>query len=303
MQNQTIKLKCGLIQSNLLSFTAHSLSYNMKKLICIALFLISGKLAMTQEIGLELYSLRNQFKTNVAGTLALIKSWNIHEIEGGGTYGLPLNEYKDLLKKNDLKMIGIAANFDSLALNPQAAVNEAKAFGAKYIVCFWISHNGDNFTIDDTKKAVDVFNKAGKLASENGLSFCYHTHGYEFRSYEQETLFDYIVQHTNPLYVNFEMDVFWVKQPGQDPVALLKKYPTRFSLLHLKDRKPGTPNSQDGHADEETNVVLGQGDVNIAGIMKEAKKIGIKHYFIEDESSRSVEQIPQSLVYLSQLKY
>jgi sugar phosphate isomerase/epimerase len=98
------------------------------------------------------------------------------------------------------------------------------------------------------------------------------------------------------------MDVFWVKHPGQDPVALLQKYPKRFLLLHLKDRKPGTEGNQNGKADEETNVVLGQGDVNIAAIMKEAKKIGIQHYFIEDESSISEEQIPKSLEYLRALK-
>ena len=94
-----------------------------------------------------------------------------------------------------------------------------------------------------------------------------------------------------------------MKHPGQDPVALLEKYPTRFLMMHLKDRKPGTDGNQNGTAPDETNVVLGQGDVGIAAIMKEAKKIGIKHYFIEDESPRSVEQIPQSLAYLKQLKY
>ena len=170
-------------------------------------------------------------------------------------------------------------------------------------MCAWVPHNGDDFTVDDIKKAIDVFNTAGKLIAENGLSFCYHPHGYEFRPYENETLFDYLVKQTNPLYVNFEMDVFWVKQPGQDPVALLEKYPKRFLMLHLKDRKPGTPDSQNGRADDETNIVLGQGDVNIAAVMKAAKKIGIKHYFIEDESPRPVEQIPQSLAYLKQLKY
>ena len=264
-------------------------------------FVLSYSL-QAQEIGLELYSLRNQFKTDVPGTLAKIKSWGIHEIEGGGTYGLPMEEYKKLLQQNDLKMIAIAADFDALSKNPQPAIDEAKAFGAKYIVCFWIPHNGDEFTIDDMKKATDVFNAAGKKMHDAGLSFCYHPHGYEFRPYENGTLFDYLAEHTNANYVNFEMDVFWVKHPGQDPVALLQKYPKRFLLLHLKDRKPGTEGNQNGKADEETNVVLGQGDVNIAAIMKEAKKIGIQHYFIEDESSISEEQIPKSLEYLRGLK-
>jgi sugar phosphate isomerase/epimerase len=115
-------------------------------------------------------------------------------------------------------------------------------------------------------------------------------------------LFDYLVKNTDPRYLNFEMDVFWIKHPGQSPVKLLQKYPKRFLLMHLKDRQPGTPGNQNGHADVETNVVLGKGDVGIAAIMKQAKKSGVKHYFIEDESSRSVQQIPQSLTYLKGLK-
>jgi sugar phosphate isomerase/epimerase len=134
--------------------------------------------------------------------------------------------------------------------------------------------------------------------NENGLKFCYHIHGYEFRPYLNGTLFDYMVKNTDPRYVNFEMDVFWVKHPGQDPVALLKKYPDRFLMLHLKDRAHGTEGNQNGHAPDESNVVLGKGDVGIAEIMKEAKKIGIKYCFIEDESAKSTEQIPQSLAFL-----
>lgn len=111
-----------------------------------------------------------------------------------------------------------------------------------------------------------------------------------------------MMKELNPKWVNFEMDVFWIKHPGQDPVALLKKYPNRFPLMHLKDRKPGTPGNQNGEADVETNVVLGQGDVGIAEIMKAAKSVGVKHYFIEDESSRSVEQVPQSLQYLKSIE-
>ena len=93
-----------------------------------------------------------------------------------------------------------------------------------------------------------------------------------------------------------------VRKTGQDPVALMEKYPTRFKLVHLKDRKPGTQGNQNGQAPEETNVVLGQGDVNIAAVMKEAKKIGIQHYFIEDESLIPEQQVPKSLAYLRQLK-
>ena len=265
-------------------------------------FFISIELSSAQEIGLQLYSLRNQFKTDVPGTLAKIKSWNIHEIEGGGTYGLPMDKYKKLLAQNNLEMVSVGADFNQLAKDPQVAIDEAKAFGAKFIMCSWIPHDGTDFTIHDIQKAVEVFNAAGKLMYENGISFCYHPHGYEFRPYEDGTLFDHLVKNTNPQYVNFEMDVFWVKHPGQDPVALLQKYPKRFLMMHLKDRKPGTEGNQNGTAPDESNVVLGQGDVGIGAIMEAAKKIGIKHYFIEDESPGVVQQVPQSLAYLKSLK-
>ena len=277
----------------------------MKKyilLLAIILTVFSPSLRAQTEIGLQLYSLRNEFKTEVPGTLDKIESWGIREIEGGGTYDLPIEEFKKLLNENKLKMVSVGADYDQLKEDPQAAIDNAKAFGAKYVVCFWIPHEGDEFTVDHMKDAISVFNKAGKLLSENGLSLCYHPHGYEFRPYQEGTLFDYLVKETDPDYLNFEMDVFWIKHPGQDPVALLKKYPKRFLLMHLKDRKHGTEGNQNGRADVETNVVLGTGDVGIAEIMREAKKAGVKHYFIEDESSHSVLQIPKSLAYLKNLK-
>jgi sugar phosphate isomerase/epimerase len=275
---------------------------NYKKLLFgIFLYGLSMPILAQTEIGLQLYSLREQFKTEVPGTLAKVSEWGIKEVEGGGTYGLPMEEFQKLLKQNKLKVVSVGADYAVLKDNPQAAVDNAKAFGAKYVVCFWIPHSGDEFTFENIKEATEVFNKAGKLLQENGLSLCYHPHGYEFRPYETGTLFDYMVKNTDPKYFNFEMDVFWIKHPGQDPVALLEKYPKRFLLMHLKDRKPGTPGNQNGHADVESNVVLGQGDVGIDKVMAAAKKAGVKHYFIEDESSHSVEQIPQSITYLKSL--
>jgi sugar phosphate isomerase/epimerase len=275
----------------------------MKKCILaclLALLVFSPAVRAQTEIGIQLYTLRNQFKNDVAGTLDLIQRWGIHEIEGGGTYGLPMEEFKKMLKDRKLTMVSVGADYKQLKENPQAAVDQAKAFGAKYVICTWIPHNGE-FSMENAKEAVDVFNKAGKVLAANGLSLCYHAHGYEFGPWQSGTLFDYMMEKADPRYFNFEMDVFWVKHPGQDPVALLKKYPNRFPLMHLKDRKPGTVGNQKGEADVETNVVLGTGDVGIAAIMKAAKKAGVKHFFIEDESSRSVTQVPESLAYLKHL--
>jgi sugar phosphate isomerase/epimerase len=273
-----------------------------KHFVLAALFCFSVSTLLAQEYGLQLYSLREQFKKDVPGTLVKIKQWDIKEVEGGGSYGLPLDDYKKLLAQNNLKMVSVGADYQTLKDDPKSAISAAKEFGAKFVVCYWLPHEGDNFDITNIKEAVAVFNSAGKILKDQGISLCYHPHGYEFRPYENGTLFDYLVKNTDPKYFNFEMDVFWIKHPGQDPVALLKKYPDRFLLMHLKDRKPGTEGNQNGHADTETNVVLGTGDVGIAEIIKEARKLGVKHYFIEDESSRCEEQIPLSLKFLHSLK-
>ncbi len=274
----------------------------MKFIVSLVFFMFISFHIQSQEIGVQLYSFRNQIPKDIPGTLQKIRNMGIVELEGGESYGLPQLEFKSIIDKMGFKMISIGADFDKLQKDLPAVIAEAKAYGAKYVVCFWIPHNGDDFTLENAKNGIAVFNAAGKILSENGLSLCYHPHGYEFRPYEKGTLFDYIMSSVKAEWVNFEMDVFWIKHPGQDPVALLKKYPGRFQLMHLKDRKPGTMGNQNGNADVETNVVLGSGDVGIARIMKLAKKSGVKHFFIEDESSRSMEQVPQSLTFLKTLR-
>jgi sugar phosphate isomerase/epimerase len=282
----------------------------MKKLTLKGLLILSCVVLIfdvsAQEIGIQMGSMRKMYPEGMPAVIAKLKELGITEIEGGGGRSMDRSAFRKLAEENGIKIIATGAGFDNLQ-NPDSLkkiITNAKELGAQYIICYWIPHDGDNFTYADMQKGVEVFNAAGKTLKENGLSFCYHAHGYEFREYAEGkgTLFEYMMAKTNPEYVNFQMDVFWIKNPGQDPVALLKKYPTRWKMLHLKDRRIGTANNPNGRQDKETNVVLGTGDVGIAEIMKTAKKIGIKHYFIEDESSRALEQVPASVAYLKSLK-
>jgi len=261
-----------------------------------------GASAYAQEIGLQLYTFRKQIPGDVAGMHKRIHEMGIKELEGGDTYGLSMDEYKKILADNDLKVVSIGVDYDKLdALYNVMA--QAKAFGATYITCFSIPHKGMTLTKEEAIEALRKFNTAGEILRKSGFTLCYHPHGYEFAEYEKKwTIMDLLIRGTEPGDVKFEMDVFWFKQAGQDPVRWLKSYRGRFVTMHLKDREKGTPNTTDGKADENTNVVLGDGDVNIAGVMDIAKSIGIKHFFIEDESSRSLEQVPKSLAYLKTLK-
>lgn len=273
---------------------------NVLWLFLIAMFFLGTTIGNTQEVGLQLYSLRNQFKQDIPSTLKTIKDWGITVVEGGDTYGMPEEEFKGLLAKNNLKVVSIGADFETLANDPFKVIEQAKSYGATYVMCPWIPHTGNTFRIEETKIATAIFNRAGKLLKEHGIQLTYHAHGFEFRPYKDGTLFDYMAQ--NAEHFDFEMDVYWVHFGGQDPVKLLRKYPKKFILLHLKDMQKGTPKNDTGQADVETNVVLGTGEVDIAGVVAEAKKMGIKYMFIEDECSRVVSQVPKSLEYLKSLE-
>jgi sugar phosphate isomerase/epimerase len=99
------------------------------------------------------------------------------------------------------------------------------------------------------------------------------------------------------------MDVLWTIFPGQDAAQLLRKYPNRWSLFHLKDLKKGVEGNHSGGTSVENDVALGSGQANYAEILKAAQEVGVKYYFIEDESPRVVDQIPQSLKFLGSVKW
>jgi sugar phosphate isomerase/epimerase len=274
----------------------------MKKLIknmLLACLILFTSQIQAQEIALQLYSLRNEMREDMKGSHQLIADWGIKYIEGGGTYGLELDEYKKFISGLGLSVIAVGADFKQLQENPQVIIDNAKAYGAKYATCFWIPHTNGQFSIKETQEAIKVFNEAGKTLKDAGITLCYHPHGYEFQPYNNGTLFDELLK--NAKNYNFNMDVFWVQMGGGDPLAIMKKYPKKFPLLHLKDRAIGTPGSSDGRGDVETNVVLGTGDVDIHGLIKQAQKSGTKYLIIEDESSRSVQQIPQSVAYIKKV--
>jgi sugar phosphate isomerase/epimerase len=271
---------------------------SIKIMLLACLILFTGQI-QAQEIALQLYSLRNEMREDMKGSHQLIADWGIKYIEGGGTYGMELNEYKKFISDLGLSVIAVGADFKQLQENPQAIIDNAKAYGAKYATCFWIPHTNGEFSIKETQEAIKVFNEAGKILKDAGITLCYHPHGYEFQPYNNGTLFDELLK--NAKNYDFNMDVFWVQMGGGDPLAIMKKYPKKFPLLHLKDRAIGTPGSSDGRGDVETNVVLGTGDVDIHGLIKQAQKSGTKYLIIEDESSRSVQQIPQSVAYIKKV--
>lgn len=254
-------------------------------------------------LGLQLYSLRDQFAKDVPGTLDKVREFGFKNVELAGTYGFTPEKFKAELDKRGLTAVSGHFPYERFRDDPEGIAREAKALGLKYAGCAWISHDGP-FDEQACRGAAAVFNKAGETLAKQGIKVFYHTHGYEFQPYVGGTLFDLLMAETKPEFVTYEMDVFWVVHGGQDPVELLKKYGNRFALFHLKDMKDGTPvGLLTGKSDNTNDVALGQGRIDYRKVLSAAERAGGKWYFIEDESPTVEQQIPQSLRYLEQVTW
>jgi sugar phosphate isomerase/epimerase len=254
-------------------------------------------------VGLQLYSLRAEFAKDVPGTLDKVRDFGFKDVELAGTYGLTPEEFKKELDARGLKAISAHFPFERFKNDIEGIAREAKALGLKYAGCAWIAHSGP-FDEKACRDAIEVFNNAGAALAKHGIKFFYHTHGYEFQPYRSGTLFDLLMKETKPKDVSYEMDVFWIVHGGQNPVALFEKYPDRFSLVHLKDMRQGTPvGLLTGTSDVSNDVALGTGTIDYRRILPAAEKVGVRWYFIEDESPHSERQIPKSLKYLEKVTW
>jgi len=253
-----------------------------------------------QELGLQLNSFRKDFSSDAPGTMKKVKDLGFSYVEMSGTYGLSFPQFIKLLAVNGLTAISFETSFEKLAESPQAVSDEARSYGARYIVC--PSPTRESFNKEDADKISEVLNHAGKILAQNGLLLCYHAKGNEFSAKDNETIFDYLVQKFDPRFVYLAMNVFSIKNAGKEPIEFLKKYPTRFVLVYLKDAKIKSHNAK-GETPSDANVSLGTGDVGILEIMRTARELGIQYFFIEDESAKAEQRISESLAFLKTINY
>lgn len=254
-------------------------------------------------IGLQLYSLRNEFQKDVPGTLDMVKALGFRTVELAGTYNLTPEQFRQQLDAHGLIALSAHFPYERFRDDVEGVARDAQTLGLKYVGCAWIPHNGA-FDEKTCRDASAVFNRAGEALAKHGLKFFYHTHGYEFQPYADGTLFDLLMRETKPKFVSFEMDVFWIVHPGQDPVQLLQKYDKRWLLMHVKGMRDNTPTGLlTGHSDVTNDVAVGTGKIDYPPIFKAAQIIGVKYYFIEDESPSSEQQIPQSFAYLKTVRW
>ena len=257
-------------------------------------------------LGVQLYSVRGPIRTDVPGTLARVRAMGFQEVELAGTAGLTPQQFKQELDRAGLRATSMHAGYERLRDSVEAVLSEAKLFGVRYVGTAWIPHPSGPLTEERARQAAADFNRVGRAARAQGLQFFYHIHGYEFvPGPSGMTPMDILMRETDRDAVQFEIDVFWAAHPGQDPAALIRKYPDRWRLMHIKDMKKGTPTGvHTGSAPpDETEVPTGQGQIDFRAVLRAAKDAGLERYYIEDETRAPFETIPQSVRWLESVRF
>ena len=257
-------------------------------------------------IGLQLWSVREQVKADAPAALDWVKAQGFTEVETAGTGNLSAADFQQLLQDRGLKAVSAHIGYDALTKDLAGSIKTAKTLGAKYVMSAWIPHGKEGLTPELAHKAAADFSKWGEAFRAEGITYGYHPHGFEFVPLVSEggrTAFDILVAETKPENVSFEMDVFWVFHAGVDPTALLKKHPTRWTILHVKDiRKGAVTGLSTGKAPPTDNVAVGTGQIDWPSVLRAAQEAGVQHFLIEDETPTPVICIPDSLKYLRGLK-
>jgi sugar phosphate isomerase/epimerase len=289
-ENMSYQVKKGLLLATIMLGMASTASYAQKQLF-------------PEAPGIVSYTYRNNFVKDVPATLDMVKANGITDIEFSNLFKQTPEDLHKWSDERGIKISSYGTNYEDLLNNTDEVGKIAKALGASYVRVAGIPHKGA-FTLENAKQAVADFNKAGKVLKDKyGLTFIYHNHGFEFEPYQDGTLYDYLVKNTDPKYVSMELDIMWAFFPGQDPAKLLAKYGNRYKALHMKDLKKGVVRgSLAGSTPQDNDVILGTGQIDIPAVIKAARKAGVKHFYIEDESSSAIAQVPESIKYLNSLK-
>ena len=254
-------------------------------------------------IGLQLYSLRDLVKEEgiqkVLETASKMGYKNLEtaSYDNGKIYGLAPAEFKKMV--NDLGMKCTSAHLGQAFTKEKEAevmswwdqaIDAHNELGVKYMVQPWMPVT-DQTTLDDLKMYCDYFNEIGKRCQQNGMKFGYHNHAHEFQKVEnQAVMLDYMIENTNPEYVFFQMDVYWVQEGGGDPVAYLKNRPSQFKAVHIKDEKE----------------IGASGKMNFKPIFDQMYANNIKDWYVEVEQytqNDPVASVQQSYDYLNKADY
>ena len=249
------------------------------------LFISMGLNAQSSFGGLALYTLRDDLSVALEKTLQQVSDEGYDYIEAasyndGKFYGLSPVAFKSLLASMNLKPVSTHQGSVTLD-NADQMIADVKAAGFTYFVVpvppmgmFKFDRQTMSMGMNGTpKELLDILNVLGEKCHAAGLQLLYHNHDFELKKNENNiVILDYLLENTDPKYVNFQMDLFWVTKAGVDPLDYFNKYPGRFLIWHVKDMD-----------DKGRFAPVGEGIIDFKRILAQKERSGMKYYMVEQD--------------------
>ena len=260
-----------------------------------------------KDIGLQVYTLRDLMAKDLIGTLQKVAEIGYKNIElfgyaEGKYFGKSIAEMRKITDDLGLSVVsahylsGQGSNAWGTPVNQwEKAVEDAAKMGQKYMTVAFLLPD-ERKSLNDYKKVADILNKAGEITAKYGITMAYHNHDFEFISLEGKVPMDVLLQNTQADLVKFELDIYWIKKAGLDPIQFFKQNKGRVPLWHVKDMEKESGDF----------APVGDGVIDWMAIFKEEKTAGLTHFFVEQDNHKygtPLENIEKSLKWLRSFDY
>lgn len=221
--------------------------------------------------GLQLYSLRDQCRTDLPGMLAAVSKIGYKGVEFAGYHGRSAKELRQMLDDNGLVACGTHTPYESvLGDKLQATVEFNRTIGNKFLIVPSMSAKSKQEWLDKAK----LFNDLADKVKPDGMFVGYHAHSHDFEKFDGETAWDLFFGNTKQAVI-MQLDTSNCCDGGADPVAVLKKYPGRAKSIHVKANGAGP------------EAVIGEDKIKWPQVFAWCEsKGGTQWYVLEHESSK-----------------
>ena len=255
-------------------------------------------------IGIQLWTLRDTLPKDVKRVLAQVGKAGFTEVEtfgysiDKGFFGTSVHNFKSILDDNGLKATSNHFDFNSMIKDGstdlvKSYIETANHLGSEYVTVPYIVSELRGKSVDDYKKLAYQINKVGELCKAGGLKLAYHNHDFEFEKFGSTNGYEVLLNETDKNIVDFELDLYWVVRSGNDPLQLIKKYPGRFKMWHVKDMDNVNP---------DWNAEIGTGQIDFKSIFARAELSGMTRFFLEHESNYKPNPIESAITSFSYIK-
>lgn len=258
--------------------------------------------------GIQVYTLREELAKDFAGTMKKVadlgyKNIELFNYQAGQYFGKSISEVKKLMDDLGIKVKSshtltgwsMPDSVGTLTNGWEQYVEDAATLGQEYVVCAYLPES-ERKSLDDYKKLADLLNSCGEIAKKSGLQMGYHNHAFEFEKMEGEIPYHILLDECDKDLVKYELDLYWTKRAGINPVEYFKKYEGRFPLWHVKDMEAG---------EDQFFAPVGEGVIDWQEIFNHASTAGLEYFFIEQDDTRDkkpFEAIEKSIEYLKGLE-